>query len=179
MAQWISPTFALQVSRWIRELAVTGSVQIGMEKNDKQILELQNALSEQKLENKQLEKKHNKLLYKRQYHKFHKGSAFYIISTSENEHKLGFEGIDIDQRFRTYRTLVPNIKIHYIVYSEKAHLIEQNMLTRFNCKKLENNHEVIVDIKLQQLINDVETLMSFLNIEKTIVRQEELEKYNE
>ena len=131
------------------------------------------------LENKQLEKKHNKLLYKRQYHKFHKGSAFYIISTSENEHKLGFEGIDIDQRFRTYRTLVPNIKIHYIVYSEKAHLIEQNMLTRFNCKKLENNHEVIVDIKLQQLINDVETLMSFLNIEKTIVRQEELEKYNE
>jgi hypothetical protein len=179
LAQWISPTFALQVSRWIRELAVTGSVQIGMEKNDKQILELQNALSEQKLENKQLEKKHNKLLYKRQYHKFHKGSAFYIISTSENEHKLGFEGIDIDQRFRTYRTLVPNIKIHYIVYSEKAHLIEQNMLTRFNCKKLENNHEVIVDIKLQQLINDVETLMSFLNIEKTIVRQEELEKYNE
>ena len=179
LAQWISPVFALQVSRWIRELAVTGSVQIGMEKNDKQILELQNALSEQKSENKQLEKKHNKLLYKRQYHKFHKGSAFYIISTSENEHKLGFEGIDIDQRFRTYRTLVPNIKIHYIVYSDKAHLIEQNMLTRFHCKKLENNHEVIVDIKLHQLINDVETLMSFLNIEKTIVRQEELEKYNE
>jgi hypothetical protein len=56
------------------------------------------------------------------------------------------------------------------------------MLTRYHCKKLENNHEVIVDIKLHQLINDVETLMSlmsFLNIEKTIVRQEELEKYNE
>ena len=176
LAQWISPTFALQVSRWIRELAVTGSVHI---ENDKQISELKNVINERENKYKKLEKNHNRILYKRHYHKFHKGSAFYIISTSENEHKLGFEGIDIDQRFRTYRTLVPNIKIHYIVYSEKAHLIEQNMLTRFNCKKLENNHEVIVDIKLNQLINDVETLMSFLNIEKTIVRQEELEKYNE
>jgi hypothetical protein len=44
---------------------------------------------------------------------------------------------------------------------------------------MENNHEVVIDTELQQLTNDVETLMSFLNIEKTIVRQEELEKYNE
>ena len=151
----------------------------GMEKNNEQILALQNALVEKKKEIEILEKKHTKILYKRQHHKFHKGPAFYIVKISENEFKLGFEGIDIDERFRTYRTLVPHIKIYYIVYSEKAHLIEQSMLTRFNSKKLENNHEVVIDAELQQLTNDVETLMSFLNIEKTIVRQEELEKYNE
>jgi hypothetical protein len=135
LAQWISPKFALQVSKWIRELAVTGSVINGMEKNNEQILSLQNALVEQQKEIEILEKKHTKILYKRQYHKFNKGPAFYIVKISENEFKLGFEGVDIDERFRTYRTLVPHIKIYYIVYSEKAHLIEQSMLTRFNSKK--------------------------------------------
>ena len=53
------------------------------------------------------------------------------------------------------------------------------MLLRYGCKKIENNHEFVTNIDLKKLINDTETLMSFLNIEKTIVRQEELEKYNE
>ena len=56
LAQWISPKFALQVSKWIRELAVTGSVRIGMEKTDNKILELQNALTEQIIENKKIKK---------------------------------------------------------------------------------------------------------------------------
>lgn len=106
----------------------------------------------------------------------------YIIDSNFNFQSLNqfFPTLHMAVAFdNVFFSILNNIKIHYIVYSEKAHLIEQNMLTRFNCKKLENNHEVIVDIKLNQLINDVETLMSFLNIEKTIVRQEELEKYNE
>lgn len=186
LAQWISPIFALQVSKWIRELAVTGTVTVGMEKTNKELLEVQNKLSEQILMtneqiaiNKKLEKKHNRILYKRQYHKFHKGPCFYIVSSGDDT-KLGFDGVDVNERFRGYRTQDPKLKIHYIVFTEHAHILEQNMLLRFNCKKLEQNHEVIVkDIELTQLINDCETIMSVINIEKTIVSQEELNKYNE
>jgi hypothetical protein len=43
IAQWCSPKFALQVSRWIRELLITGKVELGNEKTK----EL-NDISEQK-----------------------------------------------------------------------------------------------------------------------------------
>uniref|UniRef100_A0A6C0E098 Uncharacterized protein n=1 Tax=viral metagenome TaxID=1070528 RepID=A0A6C0E098_9ZZZZ len=71
------------------------------------------------------------------------------------------------------------MKIYYVVYTSKAKLLEEFMLTRFDNKKLEKSHEVICDVDLKQLINDVETCMSFLNIEKTILSDEELNKYNE
>lgn len=58
----ILPTFALQISRWIRQLALTGTVIVGKEKNYKK-----------------LEDKHRKLLQKKNYHKFKKGAYFFII----------------------------------------------------------------------------------------------------
>lgn len=42
LAQWISPIFALKVSRWIRELTMTGKVSLGEEKNNDELLKLQN-----------------------------------------------------------------------------------------------------------------------------------------
>ena len=181
MAQWISPKFALQVSKWIRELAITGSVKVGMEKTDNQILELQNALTEQIIENKKIKKDHKNILYKRQYHKFHKGAAFYIVSKSDenDEYKIGFDGEDINERFRVYRTFSPKLKVHYVVYTNKAKLVEEIMLTRLDSKKLEKNHEVLVNVELEQLITDVETTLLFLNIQKTILSSEELDKYNQ
>lgn len=173
-AQWISPKFALQVSKWIRELAITGSVKVGMEKTDNQILELQNALTEQIIENKKIKKDHKNILYKRQYHKFHKGAAFYIVSKSDenDEYKIGFDGEDINERFRGYRTFSPKLKVHYVVYTNKAKLVEEIMLTRLDSKKLEKNHEVLVNVEFEQLITDVETTLLFLNIQKTILSSE-------
>ena len=51
-----------------------------------------------------------------------------------------FEGKNINERLKTYRTLVPDIKLLYLVYSVKAFLLEQNMLSRFTTVKLEINH---------------------------------------
>jgi hypothetical protein len=178
IAQWISPKFDVQVSGWVHELAITGTVSIGKEKTNDQLLELQNKLLNTEKNFKELEKRHNKLLRKREYHTFKKGPAFYIISTSENKYKIGFEGVDISIRFRSYRTLVPDLKIHYIAYTEKAHMLEDNMLSRFDLKKLENNHEVVVDIELSELINSANTLISFCNYKATIEDIEELNKYN-
>ena len=44
LAQWISALFALKVSRWVRELALTGSVFVGNEKTEEQLLSLQNEM---------------------------------------------------------------------------------------------------------------------------------------
>ena len=38
-AQWCSPSFSLQVSKWIRELIITGKVEIGNEKSEQVIIE--------------------------------------------------------------------------------------------------------------------------------------------
>jgi len=185
LAQWISPKFALQVSQWVREIAITGAVIKGQEKSEAQILEIQNALAEKIIENKKITKKHNSILQKREYHKFQKGPAFYIVGTSngndgeKEEFKVGFDGEDVNQRFKEYRRMHPKVVIHYIVYTNKAKLVEEIMLTRFDCKKLEKNHEVVAEIDLKQLIVDAETCMSFMNIQKTILTTEELNQYNE
>jgi hypothetical protein len=39
LAQWCSPSFALQVSKWIRELIITGEVKLGDEKSNNEIQE--------------------------------------------------------------------------------------------------------------------------------------------
>ena len=44
IGQWISPSFALQVSRWTRELLLFGKVELGQEKSNK---ELENKFQEQ------------------------------------------------------------------------------------------------------------------------------------
>lgn len=48
LAQWISGKFSVQVSRWIRELLITGSVLIDSKKTDKDLVELVKQLKESK-----------------------------------------------------------------------------------------------------------------------------------
>jgi len=46
LAQWLSEDFSIQVSRWIRELLITGKVEIGKEKSSEEL----NKLQQQKIE---------------------------------------------------------------------------------------------------------------------------------
>ena len=66
-----------------------------------------------------------------------------------------------------------------VVYSEKAKMIEQIMLSRYESKKVEANHEVITDVDEAELISDVKFLLSFSHISATFEDQSEIEKYNE
>jgi hypothetical protein len=70
------------------------------------------------------------LLQKRQYYNLEIGPAFYIIKVNYNDFKVGFEGVDINQRFKAYRTAIPNMKLVYIVYTLDAFLVEQSILKR-------------------------------------------------
>ena len=103
LAQWISPMFSLQVSSWVREIALTGGVMLMHEKTSDELIELQKNY-------RKLESNHNKLLEKRQYHKFKLGSVFYIISDNESNRvkfKPGFEGVDINVRLAQHRSTSP------------------------------------------------------------------------
>ena len=190
IAQWASPTFALVVSKWVREIALTGTVTVGKEKSneelidaqkkffEKQILEKDKKLSEKDIEIKKLTKKHNKILYKRQCHKFKEGAGFYIVSTENNKFKLGIDELSVNVRFQTYRTLCPQMKVHCIVYSPKCKFIETCMLNRYECKKVELNHEVVEKIDIEHLIDSVKHIIDYFNLDATFESEDELNNYN-
>ena len=170
LALWIDKIFAIKVSRFVREIAISGHATLEY-KTSQQLLTLDK-------ENKQLKDSNKRLKLKRNYHKFKKGPGFYIINIG-NQIKIGFEGENVNNRFKTYRTLCPNFKLNYLVYTDKANLLEQTILARFNLNKLEVNHEVIVDVSVDLIIEAANTIITYLNLPATIETREELDKYNE
>lgn len=172
LAMWISPIFGIQVSGWVRELALCGTVTIGKEKTSQQLLELQKDF-------KKLEEKHRKLLQKKQYYKFKEGPAFYIISDIDGKSvkfKPGFEGDDIDIRLQQHRSTTPGIKLEYLIYSKDASLIETTVLKRFESKRKLVNHEWIFDVDVNYIIKSTRTILDILNIE--YIEEKSIEEYN-
>ena len=180
MAQWISPSFSIQVSRWIRELALTGSVILGNEKTCKQLLQLQIDIKKLKDDNKKIEDKHRKLLQKKDYHKFKKGSVFYIISDMDGKSlkfKVGFDSKSCDLRLQQHRTGVSACKLEYLIYSNDADFIEKAVKKKFISKMLMQNHEWIFDVDVNYIIKCTKTILDASSIEYT--EEKDLEEYNQ
>ena len=174
LAQWISPMFSLQVSRCVRELALTGSVMLRNEKTSEELLRIQK-------EYKKLENNHTKLLEKRQHHKFKKGAVYYIISdgeSKEKKYKPGFEGVDINVRLAQHRSTSPGIRLEFLVYSgiSECKLLEASILQRYSGKRNHSNHEWIYEVDKENIISGSMTMLDFLGIEYT--REDDVEKYN-
>jgi len=178
LAQWISPTFGVQVSRWVREIVITGKAEYHAKPNE-ELIRLQLELQKEQDARKKLEINHKRVLQRREYHKFQKGACFYIIQVDENNFKIGFDGIDINERFRAYRTSIPLMKIRFMVFTPKASLIEECMLSRFHDYLVENNHEFISNISLLELTTSVDTLLKYCKIPHQLVSEEEIGQYNE
>ena len=172
LAQWISAEITIKVSRWMRELALTCTVTLGFEKTQQQLLELQTNY-------KKLEDKHRKSLQKKQYHKFKKGSAFYIISDLDGKSlkfKPGFDGEDVFVRLQQHRSSLPVCKVEYLIYSNDAKLIETAVLKKFESKRKIINHEWIYDVDINFIIKSTKAILDVLNIEYT--EDENIEDYN-
>lgn len=172
LAQWISPVFAIKVSRYIRELAITGSVNLEQNRTDVQVRELQAQL-------KVTEEKRQRRLRHRNYHKFKKGPCFYIVSDIDSmskRYKVGYDHEDMNVRLQAYRTSIPGAKLEFLVYTEKDKLLETNMLQRYESLRKYSNHEWIYDIDLEHLLDSVSTFITLLGLEVTI--EDELDRYN-
>lgn len=180
LAQWISPTFALIVSRWIRELAVTGYLSLGHENTSEQIIALQNELHLTNCTVAALTSQKNKLLRRRDHHKFKTGPCFYIISDGDSaslKYKPGEEGVNINVRLAQHRSTTPEIRLEFLVYTEKCKLLESSILERYIEKRTRHlNHEWIFDINVEHIIESTMTLLHFLGLNFTV--EQDLESYN-
>ena len=179
LAMWISPSFGIQVSGWVRELALTGSVIVGNEKTHQELIALQNENIKQKETIRHLENKHNKFLEKREYHKFKEGPVFYIISDDDSKSikfKPGIEGSDINRRLAEHRSTTPAIKLELLIYTKDNAILEKNILKRYKVKRIYQNHEWIYETNKEHIINSVKFLLDFLNIEHT--EEKNLMDYN-
>jgi len=177
LASWISPKFAIRVSRWVREIVSTGTTQFIPKSND-ELIKLQLELQENQDKLKKLETNHKNLLLKREYHKFKMGSCLYIIQVNENHVKIGYTD-NLNERLKCYRTSIPNMKILFIIFTNKAHLLEQCLLSRYDDARIENNHEFLYDLSLLELTGSIDTICKYLKFDSNIISQEEIDAYND
>jgi hypothetical protein len=185
LAQWLSPVFAIKVSRWTRELLLTGKVEVGKEKTneeleniykqkiDKMQLSMSSLVNENSLLKNNylsLEKTHDSLLKKRNYHKFKKGNCVYIVKDDwrEKEYlKFGKTG-NINDRLQDYRTFAPECKILFLVYLENNELLENCIKSKYENILTHLNHECLLNIESEKLSKVIIQLIKFLNMEATI-----------
>ena len=177
LAQWISPVFAVRVSRWVREIVLTGYANFEPKSNE-ELLKLQLELQENQSQLKRLETNHKNLLQKRDYHKFQNGSCLYIIQADDHHFKIGVSD-NLNNRLKIYRTSIPCMKVLYIIYTSKASILEQCLLSRYSDYRVENNHEFLKDISLLDLTESINTLCKFMHFDSNIVPKPEITIYNE
>jgi hypothetical protein len=194
IAQWVDPYFALQVSRWTRELLLFGKVELGQEKSKKELEEkfnekiqsLQQTIETVVNENLKIKSTYShlaelndKLRMKRNYHKFKKGNCLYIITDQWREKdylKIGYTD-NINTRLQTYRTSMPDVKIEFLLYLTENKVLEKCLKLRFASKLIYKNHEYVIDATLEQLVKSINSLTRYLNIEAT--EETKLSLYNE
>ena len=206
LAQWCSPSFSLQVSKWLRELIFTGTVEIEKEKSDEEIdNKYQEIIKEleEKLENaedliekydninKNLSKKYNKINLNHQYYlrrkelyKLRRGNSIYLIDMKiaygdedSTRIKIG-NSSDITMRISGFRTGNPFCKVLFVMYTYNSEIIEKSMKTKYEKYLKPNNSEFITDIDVETLKNDIITIATMLNSEYTLETEEELNKFN-
>lgn len=206
LAQWCSPNFSAQVSKWLRELIFTGTVELGKEKTDEEIsTKYQQIIKDlqEKLEqtenlvkaydenNKELSKKFRKININHQAYLRHKelyrlktGPCVYVIDMKkmydEEEimrYKIGQTG-DITSRVSAFRTSNPFCKVIAVIYTDKNIDLEKTIKNRFEDELLPNNSEFVSGVPKEILISDILKLADIQKFKYTMETHEELEKFN-
>ena len=208
IAQWCSPSFALQVSRWTRELLVFGKVEIGNEKSDKELEykleERIKLLTEEKEEiintaKKQLEesqeevKKLRKKYVKQPKEAVDQKNVVYLMTSEESEkngeYNVGKE-LDLYKRKESYNhNKLHDFKVIYYISCKNSKLmdiLESVILTKLEKYRCKAGRDVFLlpteDIKVFTNIFD-ECLKFYEGIDNPIYPkrtiQEDKEKQKE
>ncbi len=196
LAQWCSPSFSLQVSKWIRELIFTDSVKLGNEKSEEEIdsglktklKDAEDVIISLEEENKEVSKKYHKLYQTHQYYlkkknlyKLKEGQCFYLFKMEENSNKniikIGVSG-KITNRSGSYRTSNPYCKLLFLIYSNESDLIEKTIKHKYEKNLYSLNSECVADVDVAILIKSIFDICELLNINYTRETEEEIEKFN-
>ena len=159
LAQWLSPSFAVQVSNWLDELLITGKVELRNEKSDKELEykleERIKLLTEEKEEvintaKKQLEesqeevKKLRKKYVKQPKEVLEQKNVVYLMTSEESE-KVGEynvgKALDLSKRKESYNhNKLHDFKVIYYIFCKNSKLmdiLESVILTKlekYRCK---------------------------------------------
>ena len=114
------------------------------------------------------------------YEKFKKGNIFYIISDGDTEnlkYKVGIDNVDINVRLQQHRTILPNLKLHYLVYTDSNEMLEDTILNRHKSFRKEFlNHEWLYNLDLSIIKQSCKTYLEFVSADYTV--ETDIEKYN-
>lgn len=195
LANWCSPVFSIQVSRWIRELMITGSVELGKEKSMEKVqqsmkerMEYAEQLNTSLLqENKRLQEKYDKLYLNHQYYlkrkklyKLPEGKCVYIVNTTgdDNNMKLKIGKSDnITGRVSGFRTSSPHCKLMFLMYTNKHHVIESQMKDIYEDHRPDGS-EIIRDIPLENLKQHFVQLAEVLRSDYRVETEDQLNEFN-
>lgn len=200
IAQWISPEFDVQVSKWIFELLVIGKVEVGKEKSNEKLdniyMEKLKKLENEKMELENinmslvnhntkitknylhLEKLHDDSLKRKSHYKFKRGNCLYLVKDNwrqEGYIKFGKTG-NINERLQQYRTGIPEIKILFLVFVNEMDLLEDIIKQKNRDILTHQNHEYILKISSTALIDQILGFLTGLNFRYRI--DETIDKYN-
>jgi hypothetical protein len=208
LAQWCSASFSIQVSKWMRELIFTGTVDIENEKKDEEIdnkfQELVKELEETKsklslteelvksydnnildisTKFQKLKINHQSYLRHKELYKLRRGPCVYLIDM-KNEYNDEIsrykvgQTSDITNRVSGYRTANPFCRVMCVMYVHENLIIEKNMKIRYQKHLLPNNSEFITGVDIETLKDDLFKFASILNCEYTLETDEEINKFN-
>lgn len=194
LAQWCSPIFSIQVSQWIRELMITGSVELGKEKSIEEIecqykerlTQAEDVVVSLSNQNKYLQQKYDKLyldhqayLKRKRLYKLNKGKCVYIVNAGNEEEpklKIG-KSDDITNRISGFRTINPHCKLKFLLYTPLNTQLEDALKSIYEEQRPENR-EFIHGISLQDLKSHIEEIAKSFRMEYRVETEEELEKFN-
>jgi hypothetical protein len=190
LAQWISPNFAVKISTILDQLFITNKTEIDSLENNykKQISNLTSELDAEKNQYKKLLIKHNSSLKSHRYIKFDKtGPCFYIIDSGLVcdcgccKFGVGGFGTDtIDDRFRAHRTLWPQLKVKFLVFTKDALFIEKCIKVMYEKEINPNGHEIIEGVQAEDMIDRVKNLIDVLLVKDYyIIPTEKIKEYND
>ena len=195
LAQWGNKKYALQVSRYMRELHLTGKVDLQEPaKSSQELLKLQQELMlkdqillEKTDENKKLYRSLVTIKRKQSYYKLSQGPCVYVIGDIKDEKcvcpnnqkfsKVGYEGVDINVRLQHHRTTMPGCKLHFLVYTEDSDILEKILLKRYRKMLYNTNHEWVVRVEHEKIADEAIMIVKFLKSDYKI--EENIDKYNE
>lgn len=208
LAQWCNPSFSLQVSRWIRELLITGKVEQGNEKSteelkseyEKKITELTeryqkeldektNIIMTQGEQNLILSKKYERIFYnhqsflrKKELYKLKKGGCVYLVIMRDEDYDVSIKvGLsrDITERISGYRTSNPFCKLLFVLYTEDCVLLETTIKRKYEKELFPNNREFITGVTTSDLIKTIIELADITSLNYMIETDQELELFND
>lgn len=149
LIQWISPVFALQISSLIIKLSNDKSIKI-----DKEDLNKISLKSSTEIEF--IPTMINKT------NKFKNGPCFYILSNNGiSPFKIGITK-NINSRLRSYKTSLPYIKLHYLLYTKDNSMIETILLNIFTDKRKQE----WISISLDEIMKELDNIVKDKNISK-------------